>query len=676
MNARQRAVGGLSYRPGRGGHERGRAGVAGRLRPGRQRAGPPRPALRLRRAAGARRRRAARRAGQGPVRRSPRGRVPARAHRGQRERADVGAPARRRQSRAGADAGRRGAGPRRRRPLGAPVADVLRLAVPPRHGRVEAGAPGPPPEPVPAPSAAGWEGPGRASAARGARSRRRAPRRLDGPARPHLAGELAAAAHATAASGPRRACWWCRTPATSTAWWRSSATSARGADRAGRDRQARYRAWLRVLRGGVRVVVGHPAAAWAPVRDLGLVAVWDDGDDLHDEPRAPYRRCVTCWPCARTARARLPARRACAHRRGAAAVRTGLGPRPGADRPTCGAAAPRSGHLRGADVARDPRARAARLPPRPSPWPGTALGGPPCSSRCRAPGTPRRWPALAAALPARCPSAPVRSPRRRRPRPPAAGAARPQPGAARPARRRGCGPSSWAPPHGRGARAGLPGTRCSPSGRDAVLAQVPDAPGAGTARQAPSPWPTGATPQLCCSTAGSCSGGPICARRRRRCAAGWPPRPCAGRRPAAAPWWWAPTPPCPPSRRWCGGTPSTFAERELEERAALRLPAGGADGRGRRVAGGGARAGRGRRPARVCRGAGPGAARRGGAAARQGAAPRRAGARRRSGGLPAPSAARPRRRPSGWSWTRAHPPETPRGRAPSRVYGLGRLALR
>src|SRR5262249_45828536 len=28
--------------------------------------------------------------------------------------------------------------------------------------------------------------------------------------------------------------------------------------------------------------------AFAPVRDLGLVAVWDDGDDLHAEPRAPY----------------------------------------------------------------------------------------------------------------------------------------------------------------------------------------------------------------------------------------------------------------------------------------------------------------------------------------------------------------------------------------------------
>ena len=36
------------------------------------------------------------------------------------------------------------------------------------------------------------------------------------------------------------------------------------------------------------MVIGTRAAAFAPVRDLGLVAWWDDGDDLLDEPRAPY----------------------------------------------------------------------------------------------------------------------------------------------------------------------------------------------------------------------------------------------------------------------------------------------------------------------------------------------------------------------------------------------------
>jgi primosomal protein N' (replication factor Y) (superfamily II helicase) len=51
---------------------------------------------------------------------------------------------------------------------------------------------------------------------------------------------------------------------------------------------ARYRAFLSALRGDVRVVIGNRAAAYAPVRDLGLVALWDDGDDLLAEQRAPY----------------------------------------------------------------------------------------------------------------------------------------------------------------------------------------------------------------------------------------------------------------------------------------------------------------------------------------------------------------------------------------------------
>jgi primosomal protein N' (replication factor Y) len=50
----------------------------------------------------------------------------------------------------------------------------------------------------------------------------------------------------------------------------------------------RYRDFLALSRGARQVVVGTRAAAFAPVRDLGLVAIWDDGDDLHAEPRAPY----------------------------------------------------------------------------------------------------------------------------------------------------------------------------------------------------------------------------------------------------------------------------------------------------------------------------------------------------------------------------------------------------
>lgn len=36
------------------------------------------------------------------------------------------------------------------------------------------------------------------------------------------------------------------------------------------------------------MAIGTRSAAYAPVRDLGLVVCWDDGDDLHIEQRAPY----------------------------------------------------------------------------------------------------------------------------------------------------------------------------------------------------------------------------------------------------------------------------------------------------------------------------------------------------------------------------------------------------
>lgn len=52
--------------------------------------------------------------------------------------------------------------------------------------------------------------------------------------------------------------------------------------------EARYRRWLDVRRGAVNAVIGARSAGYAPVSDLGLVCIWDDGDDLHAEPRAPY----------------------------------------------------------------------------------------------------------------------------------------------------------------------------------------------------------------------------------------------------------------------------------------------------------------------------------------------------------------------------------------------------
>ena len=176
------------------------------------------------------------------------------------------------------------------------LADVLRLAVPPRHARVER-------EPRPAPAIlpevrasptglAAWE-------------------RAEGGT--ELLDQLAAGVT------PRAA--WTALPGDD--WPAALAIAAKSCARAGRgavlclpDRRdvarvdaaltdvlgsgrhvvlaadlgpsARYRAFLSVLRGDVSVVVGTRAAAFAPVRDPGLLVVWDDGDDLHAEPRAPY----------------------------------------------------------------------------------------------------------------------------------------------------------------------------------------------------------------------------------------------------------------------------------------------------------------------------------------------------------------------------------------------------
>lgn len=50
----------------------------------------------------------------------------------------------------------------------------------------------------------------------------------------------------------------------------------------------RYRRWLTVLRGQTLILAGTRAAMFAPVTNLGLVVLWDDGDDLHSDPHAPY----------------------------------------------------------------------------------------------------------------------------------------------------------------------------------------------------------------------------------------------------------------------------------------------------------------------------------------------------------------------------------------------------
>lgn len=49
----------------------------------------------------------------------------------------------------------------------------------------------------------------------------------------------------------------------------------------------RYRSFLSALEGP-RIIVGNRSALYAPARDLGLIAIWDDGDPLLAEPLAPY----------------------------------------------------------------------------------------------------------------------------------------------------------------------------------------------------------------------------------------------------------------------------------------------------------------------------------------------------------------------------------------------------
>ncbi|KAB1927129.1 primosomal protein N' [Micromonospora noduli] len=175
------------------------------------------------------------------------------------------------------------------------LADVLRLAVPPRHARVEKE----PCDEQPTPAA-----PTEAVDPRGWR---------DYPSGPALLRALAdgRAPHAvwSALPGEDWAARYADAVAATVAGGRGAVVvvpDARDLDRldaaltgvlgpgrhvslsAALGPARRYRAFLAARRGQVPVVIGTRAAMFAPVARLGLVAVWDDGDDLHSEPRAPY----------------------------------------------------------------------------------------------------------------------------------------------------------------------------------------------------------------------------------------------------------------------------------------------------------------------------------------------------------------------------------------------------
>ncbi len=50
----------------------------------------------------------------------------------------------------------------------------------------------------------------------------------------------------------------------------------------------RYRAFLHCLADVPLAIIGSRSVVYAPASNLGLIAVWDDGDPLHVEPLAPY----------------------------------------------------------------------------------------------------------------------------------------------------------------------------------------------------------------------------------------------------------------------------------------------------------------------------------------------------------------------------------------------------
>jgi primosomal protein N' (replication factor Y) len=259
---------------------------------------------------------------------------------------------------------------------GGTLADVLRLAIPPRHARAEKAAPAAvantaadagetlPPAPAPGP----WErypaGPSFLAALAGGRSPRAVWNALPGPDWPT---EIALAAAATAASGrgtlivvPDRR----DLDTLHAALAALPGEITHSCLSAELGPAERYRRWLAALRGTATVVAGTRSAMFAPVHNLGLVVLWDDGDDLHAEPRAPYPH----------AREVLALR---AHRAGAAALIGGFARTAeatqlvsggwahplGADRATVRRFAPAitpAGQDR--ELARDQAARSARIP--------------------------------------------------------------------------------------------------------------------------------------------------------------------------------------------------------------------------------------------------------------------------------------------------------------------------
>jgi primosomal protein N' (replication factor Y) len=251
--------------------------------------------------------------------------------------------------------------------------DVLRLAVPARHARVEREPPGDRVAPgslVTAPvDPSGWEVYGRGAQFLGALEESRAARAvwqaLPGDS---WADRFAEAAAQTVLAGRSVLA---IVPDQRDLDELSLAATARideggvVALSAGLGPAARYRRWLAALRGSARLVIGTRSAVFAPLSDLGLVMVWADADDSLAEPRAPYPHAREV-AMLRAHQARCAAliggyaRTAEAH----ALVRSGWAQDIVAVRPVVRARTPRVIALDDTGYAdeRDPAARTARIP--------------------------------------------------------------------------------------------------------------------------------------------------------------------------------------------------------------------------------------------------------------------------------------------------------------------------
>ncbi|MEV6794242.1 primosomal protein N' [Streptomyces sp. NPDC051320] len=247
------------------------------------------------------------------------------------------------------------------------LADVLQLAVPPRNARAE-GRPSPEPLEAPAPPEPGtWgrypQGPAFLQALASGGAPRAVWTALPGP---HWPQELASAVRAALASG--RGALVVVPDGRTAARVDAALTEALGAGRhalltAEAGPEKRYRQWLAVRRGAVRAVVGTRAAMFAPVRDLGLVVIWEDGDSSHSEPHAPlpHAREVLLLRAAHDRCGFLLGSTSCTVE-AAQLVESGWAAPLTADREQVRLAAPVVRTVGDVDLARDEAARAARLP--------------------------------------------------------------------------------------------------------------------------------------------------------------------------------------------------------------------------------------------------------------------------------------------------------------------------